>query len=54
MTSDCVHHFILPIPDKDEVPIGVCKLCGNERKMFNVIPQKDWGGWRKSDKKTNI
>ena len=32
------HHFILPLPNGDKTPVGVCKYCGDNKvhQMFDV------------------
>ena len=40
--TECAHHFIIPTPEKDRQAVGVCKLCGRERKMNNSITISYW------------
>ena len=41
-TTECVHHFIVPSPEKEREPIGVCKKCGAERLMANSVEISYW------------
>ena len=44
----CSHYFILP-PPNGATSVGVCKLCGEERVMFNTTEDK-YQGWKVVDK----
>jgi len=42
----CQHHFIVP-PPNGHSSVGVCKLCGEKRDMFNSV-EEGKHSWRKT------
>ena len=43
---NCNHHFIIP-PPNGAISIGICKLCGESREMFNSLDTSNTT-WKKA------